>query len=61
MRTLKGRGGITRGRGMTEAVYLQRIHTVHKNAEIHDAMSELLDHKHHTSEQHQELGKSRIN
>ena len=61
MRTLKARGGLTRGRGMTEAVYLQWIHTVHKNAEIHEAMSELLDHNYQTSEQHQELGKSRIN
>ena len=59
MRTLKGRGGLTRGRGMTEAVYLHWIHTVHKNAEIHVAMSELLDHKHQNCELHQELEKSR--
>ena len=60
MRTIKNRGGLTRGRGFTEAVRLLWVHTMHKCSAVHDAMSEIIDSKHETSEQHIELGKSRV-
>ena len=59
MRTVKSRGGLTRGRGMTESVRLLWVLSGHKCAEIHEAMTELSASKHTTSEQHIELGDSR--
>ncbi len=59
MRSIKSRGGLTKGRGITESVRLQWIYTMHKCAGIHDAMTTLTDVKTTGSEQHIELGKSR--
>ena len=59
MRSVKSRGGLTRGRGVTETVLLQWIYSMHKCAAVHDAMTSLTDAKHKTSEQHTELGESR--
>ena len=59
MRSIKSRGGLTKGRGMTEAVRLQWIYSMHKCAEIHNAMTAITDLQHTTSEQHFELGNSR--
>ena len=59
MRTAKSRGGLTRGRGMTESVRLLWVLSGHKCAEVHEAMAELSGSKHTTSEQHVELGTSR--
>ena len=59
MRSIKSRGGLTKGRGVTEAVHLQWIYSMHKCAGIHDAMTTVTDLKHKTSEQHVELGISR--
>ncbi len=59
MRSIKSRGGLTRGRGITESVRLQWIYTMHKCAGIHDAMTTVTDVKTTGSEQHIELGKSR--
>ena len=36
MRSIKSRGGLTRGRGLIETVRLQWIYSMHKCAEIHD-------------------------
>ena len=51
MRSLKKRGGLTRGRGMREAVRLLWIYSSHKCAEIHQAMTDVLNSKHGTSDQ----------
>ncbi len=59
MRSIKSRGGLTRGRGVTESVRLQWIYSMHKCAAVHDAMTTITDLKHMTSEQHVELGTSR--
>ena len=59
MRSIKSRGGLTRGRGMTETVHLQWIYSMHKCARVHDAMTAITNLKHNTSDQHVELGISR--
>jgi hypothetical protein len=59
MRSLKSRGGLSRGRGMSEAVRLLWVHSSHKCAEIHEAMTNINNIKHQTSEQHVELRPSR--
>ena len=59
MRSIKSRGGLTRGRGVTESVRMQWIYSMHKCAGIHDAMTTITNFKHTTSEQHIELGTSR--
>ncbi len=59
MRSIKSRGGLTRGRGVTETVRLQWIYSMHKCAGVHDAMTATTKLKHKTSEQHIELGTSR--
>ena len=41
MRTIKSRGGLTRGRGMTESVRFLRIASMHHCASVHNAMSEI--------------------
>ena len=56
MRSLKTRGGLTRGRGMSENVMLTWIHTMHIGAQIHIAMAEITE----TSNQYAELGSNRI-
>ena len=42
MRSLKSRGGLTRGRGMTESVTNQWVHSSHQSAAIHNAMTEVM-------------------
>ena len=59
MRSIKSRGGLTRGRGITETVCLQWIYSMHKCAGVHDAMTTITNLKHRTSEQHIEFGTSR--
>ena len=59
MRSIKSRGGLTRGRGMTETVRLQWIYSMHKCAGVHDAMTTITNLKHNTSYQHVEQGISR--
>ena len=39
MRSLKSRGGITRGRGISESVRITWIGTIHHCANVHDAAS----------------------
>ena len=52
MRSLKSRGGLTRGRGMTEIVRQQWVYSMHTCAAIHDAMTSLTGKHHTTSHQH---------
>ena len=59
MRSLKSRGGVTRGRGITDSVKLSSA-SMHRCAGIHDAMGNLTQQRHRSCEQHAELGSSRI-
>ena len=54
------RGGLTRGRGMTESVHILWFYSMHKCAGIHEAMSQLTQLYSSTSEQHVEFGLSRM-
>ena len=60
MRSIKSRGGLTRGRGFNESTRHQWVHTIHQCAVIHEAMSEITQVTLNNSEQHVEMGKSRI-
>ena len=60
MRGLKSRGGLTRGRSVSESVRLLWVKTMHRCASVHNATSNLTKVLHKTSEQHTELGQSRI-
>ena len=60
MRSLKSRGGLSGGRGVTESVRMMWIHSMHRCAGIHNAMSDLTGMQHRTSEQHVELCATRI-
>ena len=60
MKSLKNRGGLTRGRGMSPAACTVWIRSMHLCGQIHEAMPTMTDHVHTTGEQHQELGSSRI-
>ena len=60
MRSIKSRGRLTRGRGMTDTVCLTWTHSMHACADVHNSMMELTNLQHKTSEQHIELGKNRI-
>ncbi len=59
MRSLKGRGGLTHGRGMTENVYNTWILSMHECASVHQSMTTLTGQQHITHEQHTEMGVSR--
>ena len=59
-RSIKIRGGLTRGRGFTDTVRLMWVYSAHACGEIHNAMTSLTWLLHRTSEQHIELGQSRI-
>ena len=60
MRSIKSRGGLTRGRGFTETVRLMWILSMHKCGEVFDSLSSFTGLAHMTSEQHVEMGESRI-
>ena len=60
MRSLKSRGGLSGGRGTTESVRNQWVHSMHRCASVHNAMCDLTGHYHKSSEQHVELGETRI-
>ena len=61
MRSIKSRGGLTSGRGLTESVRLQWVYSMHKCAAIHRSMTTLTGLNHDTSDQHIDLGSSRTN
>ena len=52
MRSLKSRGSLTRGRGMTESVQQQWVYSMHACVTIHDAMASLTGKNHTTSHKH---------
>ena len=58
IRSLKSRGGITRGRGVTESVRVLWTNTAHRCGTIHEPMTNLTGKKRKSSEQHLELGQS---
>ena len=60
MLVLKSWGGLTRGHGMTDLVITIWIHSMHACASIHNVMTELTHNQHKTSEQHVDLGASRL-
>ena len=60
MRTLKSRGGLTRGRGFTESVRILWIYSMHRCAGIHQSMSDFTELQLAFSEQHVEMRVSRI-
>ena len=59
MRSIKSRGGLTRGIGITESVCLQWILSMHKCAGIHEVMMMMTNMKTKANEQHIEFGRSR--
>lgn len=61
MRSLKMRGGLTRGRGMTEIQRLIWVLSAPCCADINDAMQNFTKVSYSTSEQHKEATASRIN
>ena len=61
MKSIKSRGGLTSGKGLTETVCLQWVYSMHKCAAIHSSMTTLTGLNHHTSDQHVDLGTSRSN
>ena len=60
MRSSKSRGGLTQGSGFTDTVRLMWVRSAHLCGEVHNAMATLTGHQHQTSEQHVELGTSRL-
>ena len=61
MHSIKSRGGLTRGRGITETVRLLWVYSMHKCAEVQKAMTDITGLVHRTSDQHVELGNTRCN
>ena len=59
MRSIKSRGGLTRGRGYTESTRHQWVHIAHQCAVIHEAMTATTKSTLENSEQHVELGTTR--
>lgn len=59
MRTVKSRGGLTRGRGMTEGVRHLWVLSMSCCASVHHAMTDLTGAFHITSDQHTEMGGKR--
>ena len=58
MRSLKTRGGITRGGGMTDSVRLVWVGRMHRRVGIYETMTTLSTMKRDTSEQHVQLTSS---
>ena len=58
-RSIKSRGGLTRGCGITVSVRTLWINTAHRCSSVHDAITSLTLAKHKTSDQHIEIGISR--
>ena len=59
MRSIHSLGGLTRGRGMTEGVRHMWVHSMHRCASVHNAMTKLTKLQLTSSEQHVELGNAR--
>jgi len=59
MRSLKSRGGLSHGRGLTESVRSMWVYTMHSCADIHGAMTEVTQLKHTATTEHKEMGATR--
>ena len=59
MRSVKGRGGLTRRRGFSESTRLQWVLTAHECAVIHETMTSITSLHLISSKQHTEMGKER--
>ena len=59
MKSIKSRGGLTRGSRMTESVRHQWVHANHACTAIHDAMTKIMNLSLLYSEQHVQIGKTR--
>ena len=59
IRGLKSRGGLTRGRGVSESVRLIWVKTMHRCASVHNAKISIKNVLHKISEQQTELAQSR--
>ena len=60
MKSLKSKGGLTHGKGLTEGVRTLWVYSMHASASYQDSMSSLTKQKNETSHQHAELGQSRM-
>ena len=60
MRAIKGRGGLTHGRGMSESVRSLWVHSMHQCASVHAAVTSLAGCDRASDTYHVELGKSRL-
>jgi len=58
MKCLKGQGGLTRGRGMTESVRSVWVSTMHQSAGVHLALSSLTG-LHQTAQEHVDVSVAR--
>jgi len=59
MKSVKNRGGLTHGRGLTESVRLQWVLSMHQCAAVHRSMTTLTGLNNVTSYQHIDLGAKR--
>ena len=59
LKSLKSRGGLTTGRGMTERVRHQWVHSMHRCSSVHYAMTVLTGLGTKSSEQHEKIGSSK--
>ena len=60
MRAIKSNGGLTRGRGVSKTTRQLWLGSIHRCADIHNAMTELTCASRKTSEQHVQLTSRRI-
>lgn len=61
MRTLKSRGGLTHGRGLTESVRTSWVSCMHKSASIYDSLLHFLKLNDNDKEhEHKDLSSSRL-
>lgn len=58
-RSIKGRGGLTRGRGFSESTRLQCVLRPHECAAIHEATTSITSLPLISSEEHIEMGKEK--
>ena len=59
IRSIKNRGGLTRGRGMAESTRDLWVGTMHKCGEVHYTMEPVTRQRHQSSEQHVEMSTTR--
>jgi hypothetical protein len=61
MRTVKSRGGLTHGSGMTNSVRLVWTESMHQSAAMHEAMLTFTKSEVEWETEHSDLSKSRMN